>query len=117
MMGRDRAWRWVPRRISARALEVLILTVARTGELIGMRDEEIDFAEKVWTIPASRMKAGKEHLVPLCDRAIKILRAVPREKGNPYFFAGMRTKTHISNMSMLALMKHIALDFRRSGSL
>lgn len=102
--------------LSARALELLILTASRTGELIGIRDDEVDFKDRVWTIPSSRMKAGREHLVPLCDRAIAILRAVPRERGNPYFFAGsMKKGTHLSNMAMLSLMKHIAADYTPHG--
>jgi integrase len=51
--------------VAAKALEFLILTAARTGEIIGARRQEIDWKAKVWTIPASRMKAGKEHRVPL----------------------------------------------------
>ncbi|MDR6657792.1 integrase [Tardiphaga robiniae] len=101
--------------ISVRALEVLILTASRTGALIGMRDEEVDFAERVWTVPASRMKTGKEHLVPLSDRTIAILKSVEREKGNPHFFAGLSKGSHISNMAMLALMKHVAPDYVPHG--
>jgi len=51
--------------VAARALEFLILTAARTGEVIGARWNEIDVAERVWTVSAERMKAGKEHRVPL----------------------------------------------------
>lgn len=101
--------------ISARALEVLILTASRTGALIGMREEELDFEEKVWTVPASRMKTGKEHLVPLSDHAIAILKALPREKGNPHVFAGTTKGSHLSNMAMLALMKHVAPDYVPHG--
>jgi hypothetical protein len=54
--------------VSARALEFLILTASRTGEAIGARWQEIDFAGKVWTIPKERMKAEREHRVPLCER-------------------------------------------------
>jgi integrase len=61
------------------ALEFAILTAARTGEVIGARWAEIDVDAKVWTIPAERMKAGKEHRVPLSDRAIAILEGWPRE--------------------------------------
>lgn len=59
--------------IAARALEFLILTAARSGEVRGMIWDEIDMQEGRWTVPASRMKAGKEHRVPLTDRAIAIL--------------------------------------------
>jgi integrase len=66
--------------LGARALELAILTAARTGEVLGATWHEIDLAAKTWTIPAKRMKAGKQHRVPLCDRAIAILSALPRER-------------------------------------
>src|SRR5262245_25959218 len=59
--------------IAARALEFAILTAARTGEIIGARWNEIDLLNKTWTIPAARMKAGREHKVPLSPRALAIL--------------------------------------------
>jgi integrase len=62
--------------VSARLLEFIILTTVRTGEAIGARWDEIDLDEKLWTIPGERMKAGKEHRVPLCDRAVAILKRV-----------------------------------------
>jgi integrase len=74
--------------IAARALEFLILTAARTSETTGARWSEIDLAGKVWRVPAERMKTGKEHRVPLCDRALEILRAVPREA--EFVFPGAR---------------------------
>jgi integrase len=101
--------------IAARALEILILTVARTGEVIGMRDEELDLDDKVWTIPGARMKGGKDHRVPLCDHAVKILRGMPREKNNPHLFIGMFEGTHLSNMAMLKLMKDAAPDYVPHG--
>lgn len=94
--------------ISARALEVLILTATRTGSLIGMTDDEIDFEQKVWEVPASRMKGGTSFRVPLSDQAIAILKAIPREEGNPHLFAGAGRGSHLSNMAMLATMKHAA---------
>src|SRR5215467_14277405 len=60
--------------IAARALEFAILTAARTGEIIGARWGEIDLLDKTWTLPATRMKAGKEHRVPLTARALAILK-------------------------------------------
>jgi integrase len=104
--------------ISARALEILILTATRTGSLIGMRDEELDFDKRVWVIPGLRMKGDqdqKDHTVPLPDRAIEILRSLNREKGNPHLFVGMREGSHISNMSMLQLMKHVAPKYVPHG--
>jgi integrase len=91
--------------ISAKALEFLILTAARTGEVMGARWSEIDLAAKVWTIGAERMKARKEHKVPLSDRAVKILQSLPREDGNPYLFIGGKKGAPLSNMAMLELMK------------
>ena len=67
--------------IGARAFEFLVLTAARTGEVIGASWREIDLKNKLWTLPAERMKAGKEHRVPLCPRAIAILQAIQPRKG------------------------------------
>jgi integrase len=91
--------------VSAQALEFTILTAARTGETIGAKWDEIDLHAKVWTIPADRMKAGKEHRVPLSDRAIQILGEVPRESGSPYVFPGTKAKSPLSNMSMLEMVR------------
>ena len=66
--------------IGARAFEFLILTAARTGEVIGARWYEIDLKNKLWTVPAERMKAGKAHRVPLCPRAVAILQAIKPKK-------------------------------------
>src|SRR5262249_12664492 len=59
--------------VAARALEFAILTAMRTGEIIGARWSEVDLLDKTWTVPASRMKAGREHRVPLSTRALAIL--------------------------------------------
>ena len=82
--------------ISARALEVTILTAARTGETLGANWHEFDLKAKTWIVPAERMKAGKEHKVPLCDRAVEILRELPRH-GEKVF--------PLSNMAMLELLR------------
>jgi len=102
--------------IAARALEMLILTAARTGSLIGMKDRELDLRNACsWAIPGERMKSGKEHIVPLCDRALHILRTIPREKSNPHLFMGQKRGSHISNMTMLELMRKIAPDYVPHG--
>jgi integrase len=82
--------------ISARALEFTILTAARTGEVIGALWPELDLKAKMWVVLASRMKAGKEHKVPLCDRAVEILRGLPHH-GEKVF--------PLSNMAMLELLR------------
>lgn len=63
--------------IAAKALEFAILTAARTGEVIGATWPEIDLEAKVWTVPGERMKAGREHRVPLSDTAIAVLDVMP----------------------------------------
>ena len=64
--------------VAARALEFAILTAARSGEVLGARWDEIDLQRKVWTVPAERMKGGREHRVPLSDRAMAILNELHR---------------------------------------
>jgi integrase len=92
--------------VAARALEFTILTAARTGETIGARWSEIDFANATWTIPAGRMKASKEHRVPLSKPALQILSHVPREKSNPFVFIGPY-KAGLSNMAMAATLQRM----------
>ena len=91
---------------SALAMEFMILTAARTGEVRGARWQEIDLTTKVWTIPADRMKAGKEHRVPLCDRAMQILNSMTSNR-NPveFVFPGRKAGTGLSDGAMLALLR------------
>jgi integrase len=102
--------------VSARALEFTILTAVRTGETIGALWEEIDLKNKLWTIPAGRMKSGREHRVPLCDRAVEILKSLPH-RGPHVFING--SKKPLSNMAMLELLRgmspgHTVHGFRSS---
>ncbi len=91
---------------SALAMEFMILTAARTGEVRGARWQEIDFTAKVWIISAGRMKAGKEHRVPLCDRAMQILNSMKSNR-NPdeFVFPGWKAGTGLSDGAMLALLR------------
>lgn len=91
--------------VSALALRFLILTACRTNEVLGAQWHEIDLEAKVWTIPADRMKAKREHRVPLVPAALAILEALPRLDGNPHLFPGSRRQRPISNMAMLQLMR------------
>jgi integrase len=68
----------------ARALEFTVLTAARAGEVLGATWDEIDLKSRTWTIPASRMKAGREHRVPLADRPVVILREMAAHDGQPF---------------------------------
>jgi integrase len=96
--------------VAARALEFTILTAARTGEAIGAKWNEIDLAGKVWTVPAGRIKGGREHRVPLSDPGLKILRALPREDGNQFLFVGARKGSGLSNMGMGTVLKRMGRD-------
>ncbi len=104
--------------MAARALEFLILTAARTGEVIGARWEEFDLTAKVWTIPADRMKAGKEHRVPLSDAALAIVAELAKERrgdpgseaGKGFVFAGGVAGRPLSNMAMLVLLRRMKRD-------
>ncbi len=89
----------------ARGLEFAILTAARTNEVLGARWSEIDQAEKVWVVPASRMKAGKEHRVPLSDRALAIVKAANRN-GEYVFGDGDRQLPRVTFARVLARMGH-----------
>jgi len=90
--------------IASRALEFCILTASRTSEVIGMRWDEVNLNDKLWVVPASRIKGGKEHRVPLTDRAIEILKALPTEQNNPFVFLGPNN-VKLSDVAMLKVMK------------
>lgn len=93
--------------IAARMLEFTILTGARTGESMGSLWEEIDFEARKWTIPPERMKAGKEHGVPLSDRAIEILRQVEMVRHSDYVFPGQKPGRGLSNMAMTSVLRRM----------
>lgn len=88
------------------ALEFTILTAARTGEVIGATWDEIDLAERAWTVPAERMKGGREHRVPLCAQALRILERF-RALDDKYVFPGGKRGRPLSNMAMLELLKRM----------
>ncbi len=92
-----------------RALEFLILTAARSGEVRGANWDEIDIANRIWTIPAERMKAGKEHRVALSNDAIKLLNALPRATDCNFLFASPRGG-QLSDMALIAIMRRMKLD-------
>lgn len=98
--------------IAARALEFTILTAARTGETIGARRGEVDAKNKIWIVSAERMKAGKEHRVPLSDRAIAILDSVGDDAGDQesFVFPGRGFGEPLSNMAMLKLLQRMGRD-------
>jgi integrase len=102
--------------IAARALQFLILTAARTGEVIGAQWNEIDFDEKTWTVPAGRMKGGREHRVALSPQAIALLNDLPREDNNEFVFIGSQRGEGLSNMSLTAVLRRLGQnDFTVHG--
>lgn len=93
--------------LAAGALRLAILTAARTTEVIEATWDEIDFAERIWIIPAARMKAEKEHRIPLSPAALELLASLPRT--SEFLFPGQSKKGErpISNMAMLAVLKRM----------
>ncbi|WP_076483771.1 tyrosine-type recombinase/integrase [Rhodobacter aestuarii] len=111
--------------MAARALEFLTLTAARSGEVRGLTWDEIDFGEAatsatsatpkpLWTVPASRMKNGKPHRVPLTPEAVAVLRALPRLDGSPYVFFAPRGGM-LSDMTISAVMRRMQEAEEKAG--
>ena len=93
--------------MAAKALEFLILTAARAGEVMRAPWEEVDFEGKVWTVPARRMKTGLDHRVPLPVRAIEVLRATGEPRIGAFIFAGERAGRPLSVMAFDKLMERM----------
>jgi integrase len=96
--------------IAALALEFTILTAARSGETLGTRWKEIDFEQGVWTVPAARMKAGKEHRVPLSAPALAILNKLDAARTGEYVFPGQRPGNPLSGMAMEMILRRMKID-------
>lgn len=94
--------------VAAQALEFTILTAARSGEVIGGSWKEVDLQKAIWTIPADRMKAGKEHRVPLSPRAVEILKSL-QPLGSDFLFPGTKGGK-LSGMAMSMLMRRMKVD-------
>jgi integrase len=92
---------------AAAALEFLILTAARTGEVIGARWSEIDLTTGVWTIPAERMKASIEHRIPLSEQALGVLQRPAAGKVNDVVFCGQKPGRALSNMALLMMLRRM----------
>ena len=95
--------------IAAQALEFLILTAARSGEVRGITWEEVSLDDALWIVPAERMKMKKEHRVPLSDRALSILKSQPRIDENPLVFPALRG-SQMSDATMSAVLKRMGID-------
>jgi integrase len=93
--------------IAAAALEFTVLTAARTGEIIGARWSEIDIEQRLWTVPAGRIKAGREHRVPLSDAATTIVDEMAAIRQNDFVFAGSKGRGGLSHMAMLRVLERM----------
>jgi integrase len=96
--------------IAGLALEFAILTAARSGEVLGARWPEIDLEAKVWTIPASRMKAAREHRVPLSRRAAAILTRLAEAKTGEHVFSGQRPGKPLSPASLTMVLRRLQIN-------
>jgi len=93
--------------LGSMALEFTILTAARTNETLGARWSEFDLEDRLWSIPAERMKGNQVHDVPLCNRAIEILNAARPYKNSDFVFPGAKKGKPLSNMSMSMALRRI----------
>jgi integrase len=92
--------------LAPQAMKLLILTATRTAECIAARWSEIDFDNDVWTIPGERIKAGREHRIPLSPPVVALLRKLAEAKTNEFVFPGRPGKP-LSNGALLALLKRM----------
>jgi integrase len=96
---------------AARALEFTILTAARTSEVIDASPGEFDLEAKLWTVPAERTKGGRTHIVPLSDRALEIVRALPEVAGTSFVFPGERDGKPLGDTAMLRKLRRMRPGF------
>lgn len=88
----------------AMALRLAILTASRSGEVRGAQWSEFDLQARLWTVPAERMKAGKEHRVPLSDQALQLVQAMPKIEDTEFVFPGIKGQA-LSDMTLLKVMR------------
>ncbi|QHJ89418.1 site-specific integrase [Aequoribacter fuscus] len=100
--------------LAARALEFIILTAARSGEVRFATWGEIDESARIWHVPAERMKSRKNHKVPLSDTALELLSRVPRMEGSNFIFTGARGGV-LSDVSVLAVCRRMGVDATPHG--
>lgn len=91
--------------ISAKALQFLILTACRSGEVLNATWDEVDFDNRSWTIPAGRMKGGSAHRVPLTDVTIEILQSLQENRLNEFVFPSRKQDASLSGMAMLVMIR------------
>ncbi len=100
--------------MGTRALEFAVLTAAQSGEVRGATWKEIDLTEKIWAVPAGRMKMKREHRVPLSDKAIALLKAMLRIGGTDLIFPNNKD-TVLSDMTLTAVLRHMNKEVTAHG--
>jgi integrase len=101
--------------LGARALEFTILTACRTSEVLNAKWQEIDEPSQIWTIPAERMKAGKEHRVPLSNATLSLLNALKNQQRGDLIFPGQKRNHSLSNMTMLKVLQRLEHAYTPHG--
>jgi integrase len=103
-------------RATQLAFELLVLTVARTSEVLMARWDEIDLDRAIWTIPATRTKTARQHRVPLSERCLEILREAKKLAGdNAYVFPGRSDGKPLSNMAFLMTLRRMRFEVTAHG--
>ena len=95
---------------AARAFQFAVLTAARSGEVLGARWDEVDLERALWTIPATRMKAGREHRVPLSRHAVKIAKAMHEIRDGDFVFPGQKFGKPLSVMALEMVLRRMKVD-------
>jgi integrase len=101
--------------IAPRALEFAILTAARSGEVLGARWDEVNLDAGQWIVPATRMKAGREHRVPLSARAVEILRQMEQARFSEFVFPGLKRNRPLSVMALDRVLRRMKVDVTVHG--
>jgi integrase len=96
--------------LAAKALELCILTAARSGEILGMRWSEVNLEKAIWTVPAHRMKAGREHRVPLSSRALAMLKTLNEVREGEFVFTGRDRNKSLSSMAMEMVLRRMKIE-------
>ncbi|WP_428980998.1 tyrosine-type recombinase/integrase [Lichenibacterium dinghuense] len=101
--------------LSFMALRFTVLTAVRTSEALGAMWSEVDFDARLWTIPPERMKASRQHRVPLSAAALGILRELHAKRSSDFVFPGIKAGKPLSNMAMLMVLRGMELDVTVHG--
>jgi integrase len=117
-MGKLRDTQWDEAgnpNITALALELVVLSAGRSGEIRLATWDEIDFNKRLWVVPAERMKAGEPHTVTLTNRMIEILKAMEKVRRSSYVFSGFRPGAPLTAKSFERLLEKLGVEYVTHG--